>query len=292
MNLITILGPTSSGKSEMAVEVAKYLKSKNCSVVIVSCDSRQVYKELNLLSGKIEGNTIESGNQNIYVYKDIYHYLIDITGLDKVYNLNEYINDYITLINNLKDIQYIILTGGTGLYARSVLQNYQLQLLQNKEVPDNLIDLQKLLNKNNFNNSDWQNYIRLKNYYLKDDKIKKLVYPLYDKKLTFYINLNHDELKSKIITRNSLRIESNILEESLNLILKYGPERILKLGLEARLSVFYWLGLITDKEFEDLLLKQTLKYVKRQISWFKKEKNLINIDNSKQIISYINNLLD
>lgn len=132
MNLLVLLGQTSSGKSQMAVDLALKLNKTNQIVWIVNCDSRQVYKGLNLGTGKVEG-----GWQNdIYFYKEVPHYLIDYVDPQATYSLNQYLQDFKNLF--LKDKPgWVILTGGTGLFAKAIIEqfeDYQVELSQNDKI--------------------------------------------------------------------------------------------------------------------------------------------------------------
>lgn len=269
MELILLLGCTSSGKSDMAVELAKKLNNS----IIVSCDSRQVYKELNLLSGKVEGSIIN----DIYEYKGIKHYLIDIVSLDVEYNLDQYIKDYIQLIKTLKNVDYVILTGGTGLYARAIYDQYQLtNKVENDDLQlQSLEELQLQLDKNDFNNSDWNNRIRLINKLTSRTSNTIINYPQYTKKTKYIIKTDNSIIKQRVHNRIVHRIEEGMIEELESLINKYGINKFLRLGLESRYSTFYLLGMITKSELISLLDYQTMQYVKRQNTWLNKEKEAI-----------------
>jgi tRNA dimethylallyltransferase len=283
MELILLLGCTSSGKSDMAVELANKLPKS----VIVSCDSRQVYKGLDLLSGKVEGKIAKSNHfiHDCYLYSSIEHFLIDVVDLDIEYNLDRYINDFIYLINNLNDVDYVILTGGTGLYARAIYDQYQLNTkIQNPELNELTIEqLQSQLNQNDFNNSDWNNKIRLLNKLSTTDNSKTIQYPEFTKKSKYIININKTIIATRVHDRIVSRIKNGMIEELEKLISIYGYDKMLRLGLEPRYCSYYLLGMINMEELIKLLDYQTMQYVKRQMTWLKAEKNSIWIDSITDI---------
>jgi tRNA dimethylallyltransferase len=269
MELILLLGCTSSGKTDMAVELAKKLKN----AVIVSCDSRQVYKGLDLLSGKAEGKIINDH----FVYSGITHYLIDVVDLDVYFNLNSYIEDYIKIINSLKNIDYVIVTGGTGLYARAIYEEYQ---LESKIVNLSLIDLtldqlQQLLNKKDFNNSDWNNRIRLINKLSSSNKTKEIIYPQFSKKTKYIFKIDKEVIAKRVHDRIVSRLNNGMIEELESLLKINSYDKMTSLGLESRYCSYYLLGMINMEELIRVLDYQTMQYVKRQMTWLNKEKEAI-----------------
>jgi tRNA dimethylallyltransferase len=277
MELILLLGSTSSGKSELAVELAKKLNNS----VIISCDSRQVYKGLDLLSGKVEGKIVDTQ----FVYSGIKHYLIDIVDLDVFYNLNSYILDYINVINNLQNVDYVILTGGTGLYARAIYEEYQLNSkIVNQDLTDlSLVELQQLLNQRDFNNSDWNNKIRLINKLSASVENKIIIYPQYSKKTKYIIKIDKEAIKKRVHNRIIERLNNGMIEELELLLNHYSYAKMTSLGLESRYCSYYLLGMINIKELIRLLDFQTMQYVKRQLTWLNKEKEAIWINGIEDI---------
>jgi tRNA dimethylallyltransferase len=180
MKLITILGPTSSGKSEMAVELANFYQSKNQTSWIISCDSRQVYQFLNLGTGKIEGKWEKINNIEYFIYKNHKHFLIDYINPFETenlnYNLGRFVQDFIDLFKKNLDLpDIVILVGGTGLYAKAVIENLDLEKITQPEKYQNYKNsLQKLIKSElqnlylqNINNKKFQilnNYELLAKY--------------------------------------------------------------------------------------------------------------------------------
>jgi tRNA dimethylallyltransferase len=277
MELILLLGCTSSGKTDMAVELAKKLNN----TVIVSCDSRQVYKGLDLLSGKAEGKIIN----NHFIYSGIIHYLIDVVDLKVYFNLNSYIEEYIKIINNLQNIDYVILTGGTGLYARAIYEEYQLSSkTTNQDLLNlSLLELQQLSNQKDFNNSDWNNRIRLINRLSTSVETKKIIYPHYSKKTKYIIKTEKDIITKRVHDRIKDRLNNGMIEELESLLNNYSYAKMTSLGLESRYCSYYLLGMINMEELIRLLNYQTIQYVKRQMTWLNKEKDAIWISSIDEI---------
>jgi tRNA dimethylallyltransferase len=291
MKLITILGPTSSGKSDLSIQLAHHLQKLGLKVAILGCDSRQVYKGLNLLSGKVVGNWLPSKllkNTNSFQSEGIEHFLIDFVELEVVYNLHSYIQDYIKISNSLtNEVDYILLVGGTGLFARAVTEEYQLSSISEEEFKYlNIAELQSKLIQTDFNHSDWNNRIRLINR-LKLNNVNNNIttYPVFDHSLKVILKPVEINLEDKVRARIVLRIEQGMIEELSILVIKYGKERIQSLGLECKYGVQYLDGLLTKEEFISTLTTKTMQYIKRQNTWNSKEPNSSVIKNLSSLIA-------
>jgi tRNA dimethylallyltransferase len=282
MNLIAILGQTSSGKSDYGIQLAKDLGS----CCIVNCDSRQVYRGLNIGTGKVEGEW----QNGVFVHEEIKHYLIDFVDPKREYNLIDYIRDFNTLMYQLESkFETIILVGGTGLYAKAILEevDYGFVKTEYQEEFDNLkneynclslIQLQKLLDQNDFNNSDWNNTYRLVSHLVRqkameNNWLEKINYYHFQSKKALAIEIDQNILKQKIITRLSDRINQGIVEETQK-FLYLGQVRIWQLGLEYRLSWLYLYGFMTQEELNFGLIQENWRYARRQLVWLKKQKGI------------------
>jgi tRNA dimethylallyltransferase len=299
MQLITLLGQTSSGKSDMAIELAKKLILKNYKVCIVGCDSRQVYKGLNIGTGKIEGDWING----IFTFQGISHYMIDFVDPQIDYNLQNYISDFYTLINKIEyEHDYAILVGGTGLYAKAIVERVELgdvktqyrnqyeglkKELQTLSKADLQQKVQEL--KIEMNNSDYNNPIRLVSKLLKSESQKqnwlnRSKFYEFSKQYLFAIDIDQTILKDKIKTRLYSRFNQGLLDE----IKKFeylGEDKFMSLGLEYRQGWMYLKDIITQEVLQENLLIQNLQYSKRQLTWLKKQKNLIWIRNLEDLIN-------
>jgi tRNA dimethylallyltransferase len=298
MQLITLLGQTSSGKSDMAIELAKKLIVKNHRVCITGCDSRQVYKGLDIGTGKIEGGWVDG----VFVFQGISHFMIDFVDPRIDYNLQNYIWDFYTTINKA-EVQYdfAILVGGTGLYAKAIVEKlelgdvkgeFRIQYINLKKELQALtkVDLQqKVIElKIQINNSDYYNPVRLVSRLLKAEAQKQnwlgdSKFYEFSKQYLFAIAIDQNILKDKIKTRLYSRFNQGLLDE----IKKFeylGEDKFMALGLEYRQGWMYLKGKITQEELQENLLTQNLQYAKRQLTWLKKQKNLIWIRNLEELI--------
>ena len=132
MNLVTILGQTSSGKSQLAVDLAKTLITSGQKVIILNCDSRQIYKYLDIGTAKIDGKYLpfdvsqESQIKTAFFWQGVPHFLIDYVDPGERYTLVQYLQGFVKLCQDLKDsIDTAILVGGTGLWAKAIIEQYQ-----------------------------------------------------------------------------------------------------------------------------------------------------------------------
>jgi tRNA dimethylallyltransferase len=311
MILIAILGQTSSGKSEIAVEIAKFYTQKGLNTWVINCDSRQVYKDLNTGTGKVEGFWLNNTdptkypNKKVYFYKKVAHFLIDYIKPQQNFGLIDYLKDFNDLFEQIQP-DIVILCGGTGLYAKSIysgqsyfetkpefLGDYQKRREFYTSLP--MEELQKKCQKMGLNQSDFNNKIRLTNHLLKQDAFKnnwinEKKLPCFEKKFLFGVSVGGEVLKEKIAKRLKQRVVLGLFDEFLRLK-SAGVENSFwgKLGLEYRLCLFYYYGLISEKDWKSKLQSENLQYSKRQLTWFKKEP-LIWKRNSLEILQYLDKL--
>src|SRR3989344_2641304 len=122
LSLIAILGPTASGKSELAVKLARNFKGE-----IVSADSRQIYKGLDVGTGKVDGRwRMADGKRQVFVYKGVPHYLIDFANPKKQFSVDDFrrkVNEAIADIVRRGKIPFLV--GGTGFYIDAVARGIQ-----------------------------------------------------------------------------------------------------------------------------------------------------------------------
>ncbi len=301
--IIVILGPTSSGKSDLAVKLALQLRSGQAreyniaGAEIISADSRQVYKNLNIGSGKITKKEM----------KGIPHYLLDISSPKKVFtaiNFQKLGNNAIKKIYAKHKIP--IICGGTGFYIDSLIYNYnlpkvppqkklrkKLEKLETKELFEKLNQLDqrraKTIDKNNRHR-----LIRALEIII---TTKKPIPEIPEKKtnldiLKLGIAIPKNKLKEKIKRRLVKRLRQGMVNEVKNLH-KNGLswKRLEELGLEHRYVSRYLQGKITKEELIKTLKKENIRYAKRQMTWFKQDKNIIWIKNQKQGLALIQKFL-
>jgi tRNA dimethylallyltransferase len=272
IKIVVVTGPTASGKSDLAVSIAIDRNGE-----VISADSRQVYRGLDIGTGKITDAEM----------KNIAHWGIDIVAPGEnftVANWVEYAQEKIQEIVSRGKVP--IICGGTGLYIHSLVYgirdnpkpNYE---LREKLKTKTLLELQNILREKcksiesdyyeNLNNSEKNNTERL---------IRKIEYenfdttehttPLYDVE---WIILNPDikELEEKIKTRLEKRLEAGMIDEVKNLLKNGVSEKWLEeLGLEYTYVIKYLKKEITENEMRTNLALKILQYAKRQNTWNKK----------------------
>lgn len=297
--MLVILGPTSTGKTDIALLLARKLNGE-----IVSADSRQLYKYLDLGSGKMPGNESGITNQvsresSYWIINGVKIWMYDVVNPEDKFNLYEYILKASAIISKILDSGKLpILTGGTGLYIRSLIEGVSdLGAAENKELREELENLEieeikKRINALNpeilktLNNSEINNKRRLIR------KLEKLTTEKNAKKqfkgigndldiLKIGLTANREVLSEKIKKRVKKRLEEGMIEESEELLKKgiLSYERMEELGLEYRYIAKYLRGEIQSiEDLEDILSLKIKQFAKRQETWFKKETNAVWID--------------
>ncbi len=269
--LITILGPTASGKTTLAIQLAYSLNGE-----IISADSRQIYRRMDIGTGK------DLSEYNINGVKIPYH-LIDIREPGNKYTLYDYQNDFHKAYNDIQSRgKRPILCGGTGLYIESILKGYNLP-----DVPANLklreslnnmslTELAKILKsyRSLHNTTDTNTKkrairaIEIADFQSKQD-LSKLKYPPIES-IILGINIERDLRRKKISERLKLRLEEGMVDEIDN-ILKSGVafEDLVYYGLEYKFVTHYVIGKISYEEMCSKLETAIHQFAKRQMTWFR-----------------------
>lgn len=285
--LIVIVGPTASGKSELAVKLAKKVGGE-----IISADSRQIYKGLNIGSGKVPGKwkNIKVGGKSrrIFVYKNIPHYLIDEASPLRQYSVSRFQKAAKKILADIiQRGKTPIICGGTAHWVDSVAFNQALPEVKpdrklraqlSKLTTANLYKLLQKFDPIRAKNIDAQNPRRLVRALeivmstgkpvpeLKNGKNKS------DFQVEWIgINPGQEVLDAKIQKRLKARLKQGMLEEVKNLR-KQGLswKRLESFGLEYKFCALYLQNQITKKELEDQLFRAIRQYAKRQMTWWKR----------------------
>lgn len=266
-DLITILGPTASGKTKYAVRAAKSLDAE-----ILSADSRQVYRGMDIGTGK-----------DLCEYDGVPYHLIDIVDAGTKYNIFEYQRDFEKAYQDIVSRgKKAILCGGSGLYIESVTQGYKLQeVAPNPELRAELerYSDQELIAKLEalkplHNNTDYDTRKRL---------IRALEIAIYQNehpavesnflpKKTKYIGINvdRDTRNFKIDKRLDQRLEEGMLAEVQTLLDSgISPEDLIYYGLEYKFITLHLIGELSFKEMRDKLAIGIHQFAKRQMTWFR-----------------------
>ena len=269
--LITILGPTASGKTGVAVRLAEKLDAE-----IISADSRQVYRRMNLGTGKDLEEYVVNG-------KNIPHHLIDIVEPGTKYNVFQYQQDFLKAYEKINERnKRIIVCGGSGLYLESILRSYRLSPVpQNPELRQSLEgktleELTKLLAtyKTLHNTTDVDTPARaIRAIEIAEHNAR---HPLPEREfpeLTSYnigIQVDRETRRQRITARLKKRLDEGMLEEIKQLLQEGIPaEDLIYYGLEYKYLTLHVIGQLTFEEMFSQLEIAIHQFAKRQMTWFR-----------------------
>ena len=280
--LIVILGPTASGKTDLSIKLAKKLAlSKNegfNGVEIVSADSRQVYKGLNIGSGKITKKEMQG----------ITHYLLDIANPKRKFTVAQYQKLAFKAIEKIHKKEKIpFLVGGSGFYIKSIVDgilipeikpDWKLRKKLVKKTAEELFLILKKLDPKRAKLIDKKNprrLIRAIEIVLKTGKPVPQFPTMFDvagfEVLQIGIKKSSEELKKTIQKRLRKRLKQGLIHEVKNLQKNGLPwKRLEELGLEYRFVAQYLQSKLSYKEMQSKLEKEIWHFSKRQMTWFKK----------------------
>ena len=270
--MITILGPTASGKTPLAAALAKEIDGE-----IISADSRQVYRRMDIGTGK-----------DLADYDGVPYHLIDICEPGTKYNLFQYQQDFFDAYNNIIGKgKTPILCGGTGLYIEAVLKGYKLSPVpQNQELRDrlegkSLTELTQILmalkekNGSNMHNTtdvdSCQRAIRaieIETYNIEHPMPLRELPPI--PSLIVGVNIDREQRREKITRRLKARLEGGMVDEVKALLNEGIPaEDLIYYGLEYKFVTEYLIGKTTYEEMFQRLEIAIHQFAKRQMTWFR-----------------------
>lgn len=276
IKVIVILGPTAVGKSDLAVNIAKEINGE-----IISADSRQVYKGLDIGTGKITEKEMLG----------IKHHVLDIADPNKRYSVMDFKNDAENAISEIVSRGKIpIVCGGTGFYIQNLIDDISLpnvkpneELRKQLEVKSNdeLFEMLSNLDSERAGTIDKDNKrkliraIEIVSEIGEVPKINTLENKSRYEALFIGLNLPSDELKERINKRLEKRINEGMIDEVVNLN-KNGLsfERMDELGLEYRYIAVYLKNILSLEEMKEKLKTEIWHYAKRQLTWFKRDKRI------------------
>lgn len=276
MKMITILGPTASGKTTLASHLALQLDAE-----IISADSRQVYRGMDIGTGK------DLDDYEINGHKIPYH-LIDIAEPGSKYNLYEYQKDFHEAYSDICSRGKLpILCGGTGLYIEAVLKGYALspvpqnqslrESLEGKSLQELTSLLEELKHKtgsNMHNKTDVDSCqrairaIEIEKYNLDHPTSLRSMPPI--DSLIIGVNIDRELRREKITHRLKQRLESGMIEEIRGLLNKEVPaDDLIYYGLEYKYITEYVIGKTSYEEMFHGLETAIHQFAKRQMTWFR-----------------------
>jgi len=270
-NLVTILGPTATGKTQLATALAARIDGE-----IISADSRQIYRGMDIGTGKDLGEYVVDG-------KPIPYHLIDIVDAGYKYNVFEYQRDFLKAFESVNQRGHLpILCGGTGLYIEAVLNGYKLlavpdnQLLREQLATKTLDELTSILSgyKTLHNQTDVDTVkrairaIEIEEYYQTHEE-ETVEYPEL-KSLIIGVGIDREVRREKITKRLKARLNEGMIDE-VKMLLDSGiqPDDLIYYGLEYKFVTNYLLGKLTFDELFTQLEIAIHQFAKRQMTWFR-----------------------
>lgn len=270
-DFITILGPTASGKTVLAASLAKAIDAE-----IISGDSRQVYRGMDLGTGKDLDDYVVDG------YHVPYH-LIDIVDPGYKYNVFEFQRDFLNAFEDIRNRnKKVILCGGTGMYIESVLKGYRLiPVPENKELRESLSsksldELTDILSryKKLHNSTDVDTVkrairaIEIEEYYLSND-VDERPFPNYNS-LIIGVDIIRELRREKISRRLRQRLDEGMVDEVRRLLDSgISAEDLIYYGLEYKYLTLYVTGELSYDDMCSQLEIAIHQFAKRQMTWFR-----------------------
>ena len=270
--MITILGPTASGKTPLAASLAREVGGE-----IISADSRQVYRRMDIGTGK-----------DLEDYGDVPYHLIDIAEPGTKYNLFQYQQDFFDAYHNIIGRgKTPILCGGTGLYIEAVLKGYKLSPVpQNPELRKSLedktldeltrmlVELKQQNGSNMHNKTDVDSCqrairaIEIETYNLHHPVPRRELPPV--NSVIIGVNIDRETRRQKITKRLKARLEGGMVDEVRGLLDEGIPaEDLIYYGLEYKFVTEYVTGQVTYDEMFQRLEIAIHQFAKRQMTWFR-----------------------
>lgn len=272
MKIITIVGPTASGKTKRAVDIAKVVNGE-----ILSGDSRQVYKDMNLGTGK-----------DLEEYGSVPYHLIDICEAGEKYNLHRFLKDFNNCLNLIEERgKQPILCGGTGMYVEAALsgivmpevpENSDLRNeLSGKTLQELITILEKYKTLHNTTDIDTTKRairaIEIEQYYIdhpEEAKTADKKQALQHDSLIIGVDIPREIRRRKISDRLQTRLDSGMIDEVRNLINRgVKPEDLIYYGLEYKFLTLHVIGKLTYEEMKSQLEIAIHQFAKRQMTWFR-----------------------
>lgn len=292
--IIAVLGATASGKSQVALALAKKYNG-----FLISADSRQIYQELNIITGKDVGEW----KNGVYKVDGVEEYLVDFLNPRETYSAAQYQAVVYDLLKQKEgDGRLPILVGGTGLYAQAVLDNYQFPPALDEKISQDLntryanegleplvaeLKAQKIDLGEGFQNP--RRVLRVLAYFYQTGE-NWLERPLFGaRQFEDTVRLGMAWPRAELYQRIEQRVDGMIaqgaLEETRNLYQKYGENWPAVDSLGYRELIAHLKGELTLDEAITLMKKRSRHYAKRQMTWFQKDKQIKWVNPSQYLLN-------
>jgi tRNA dimethylallyltransferase len=270
-DLIVVTGPTASGKTSLAVAIAKKLGGE-----IISADSRQVYRGMDIGTGKDYNDYFIDG-------AEIPCHLMDIADPGYKYNVFEYQRDFLAVYKDLKSRKvFPVVCGGSGMYADSIISGYKMfevpadSGLRTKLAKKSIEELREILStyKPLHNTTDTDNKKRVIRaieieYFSKNRKLNSTGFPKINS-LVIGVKVDRETRRKRISERLLKRLDSGLIDEVKNLIGKgLRHETLIYYGLEYKYITLYLMGKISREDMLHDLEIAIHQFAKRQMTWFR-----------------------
>ncbi len=270
-DLLVITGPTASGKTSLAVSVISRLKGE-----IISADSRQVYRGMNIGTGKDYDDYLVDGVR-------IPCHLIDIADPGYKYNVFEYQRDFIKVYSSLKERNvFPVVCGGSGMYADSIITGYRMfevphdSGLRSKLEKKSMEELKEILStyKNLHNTTDIDTRKRVIRaveieHFNRNREKRRTEFPKF-RSLVVGVLFDRDTRRQRISERLKQRLKSGMIDEVKHLIEQgVRTEMLIYYGLEYKFITYYLEGKLTYDEMVGDLEMAIHQFAKRQMTWFR-----------------------
>jgi len=271
-NLITVLGPTATGKTTLAAHLAFRMHGE-----VISADSRQVYRGMDLGTGKDYEDYFVNG-------EEVPSHLVDIEDAGVHYNVYRFQADFVRVFEDIQNRnKFPVLCGGSGLYLEAVLKNYKLiQVPPNKELRkelegkslEELTQILKELKPRLHNKTDVETYrrairaIEIEMYYREHPQIDTSFPDI--RSLNIGVKFDRETRRQRITTRLKQRLENGMLDE-VQRLLDSGltPEQLIYYGLEYKYLTLHLTGELSNDEMFRQLEIAIHQFAKRQMTWFR-----------------------
>ena len=299
--VVVIVGPTASGKTALSIELAKRIGGE-----IISSDSMQIYKDMNIGTAKVTKEEMQG----------IKHYLIDFVPPNQRYTVSDFKKDATRAIKEiLREAKIPIVVGGTGLYVNSLIygieyqdmqfdEEYRNKLMKIAETEEGLNNLWEQAQKidpesmKKISKKDKKRIVRVLEIYKATGKTKTEQEILsrkkeieYDFKI-FGISMDREQLYERINKRVDIMINQGLEKEVRNLLEKYSEFPTAMQGLGYKEVVEYFNGILTRGEMIEKIKQETRRYAKRQLTWFRRNKEIIWLDANEEMEKNIKTILE
>lgn len=291
--IYAIVGPTGSGKTSLACEVAK-----SFSLPIVNADAFQIYQDMNIGTAKI--------SKDDPLYKS--HYLIDIINPSQTYSVKQYRDDFDKIMPLLQvKYQNILICGGTGLYLRAALYDYSFpeEDTEDESIYDKysneelhrMLEMVDLSSSQTIHPNNRKRVIRAllfaeKNQMTKSENISSQEHKMRfneDEVTILFLNPNREELYQNINKRVDEMFDNGLVDEVKSLLKRYEFSLTARQAIGYKEVIDYLEGLTSLEECKELIKKRSRNYAKRQVTFFKHQFKTIEFNDKKQLLEYLFN---